>query len=223
MDVLFINPGSAKDVYQGLSTDYSGIGTPYWLLLLSQSCRSQGYDVGVLDVLAEKMLIDDAVKHIEKVNPRLITFCVYGENVNSGTTQMSGAVRLANAIKDKGIKIPVSFVGSHVQALPYKVLDEEPNIDIIFTNEGVYSLWNVLKLEDLTDLRELENIKGIGFVKDGKPFVHLGKSQSTGKILIQVGDELGTVTSKILSHREAFKIAYRLLDMVYDKIRQDEK
>ena len=171
MDVLFINPGSAKDVYQGLSTDYSGIGTPYWLLLLSQSCRSQGYDVGVLDVLAEKMLIDDAVKHIEKVNPRLITFCVYGENVNSGTTQMSGAVRLANAIKDKGIKIPVSFVGSHVQALPYKVLDEEPNIDIIFTNEGVYSLWNVLKLEDLTDLRELENIKGIGFVKDGKPFL----------------------------------------------------
>ena len=41
MDVLFINPGSSKDVYQGLSTDYAGIGTPYWLLLLSQSCRSQ--------------------------------------------------------------------------------------------------------------------------------------------------------------------------------------
>ena len=60
-------------------------------------------------------------------------------------------------------------------------------------------------------------------VKDGKPFVHLAKSKSTGKILIQIGDELGTVTSKIISVREAFKIAYRLLDMVYDKIRQDEK
>ena len=34
---------------------------------------------------------------------------------------------------------------------------------------------------------------------------------------------LGTVTSKIIGVREAFKIAYRLLDMVYDKIRQDEK
>ena len=60
-------------------------------------------------------------------------------------------------------------------------------------------------------------------VKDGKPFVHLAKSKSTGKILIQIGDELGTVTSKIIGVREAFKIAYRLLDMVYDKIRQDEK
>ena len=27
-------------------------------------------------------------------------------------------------------------------------------------------------------------------VKDGKPFVHLAKSKSTGKILIQIGDEL---------------------------------
>ena len=145
MDVLFVNPGSGKDVYQSLSTDYAGIWTPYWALLLSQSCRSQGYDVGILDILAERLSTEESIERIKKINPRLITFCVYGENVNSGTTQMSGAVRLANAIKDKGIKIPVSFVGSHVQALPYKVLDEEPNIDIIFTNEGVYSLWNVLK------------------------------------------------------------------------------
>jgi anaerobic magnesium-protoporphyrin IX monomethyl ester cyclase len=171
MDVLFINPGSAKDVYQGLSTDYSGIGTPYWLLLLSQSCRSQGYEVGVLDVLAEKLLLDDAITRIKELNPRLITFCVYGENVNSGTTQMSGAVRLADLLKECGVEIPISFVGSHVQALPYKVLDEEPNIDIIFTNEGVYSLWNILKLDDLTDIDKLKTIRGIGFIKDDKPFL----------------------------------------------------
>jgi len=171
VDVLFINPGSSEDVYQGLSTDYAGIGTPYWLLLLSQSCRSQGYDVGALDILAEKLLLDDAITKIKKMNPRLITFCVYGENVNSGTTQMSGALRLANLLKECGVEIPISFVGSHVQALPYKVLDEEPNIDIIFTNEGVYSLWNILKLDDLTDLNQLETIKGIGFIKDDKPFL----------------------------------------------------
>ena len=141
------------------------------MLLLSQSCRSQGYEVGVLDVLAEKILIKDAVSRIKKLNPKLITFCVYGENVNSGTTQMSGAVRLANAIKENGVDIPISFVGSHVQALPYKVLNEEPSIDIIFTNEGVYALWNVLKAKDLTDIKELETIKGIGFIKDGKPFL----------------------------------------------------
>ena len=86
MDVLFVNPGSAKDVYQSLSTDYSGIGTPYWALLLSQSCRSQGYKVGILDILAEQLSREQAVERIQNSNPRLIAFCVYGENVNSGTT-----------------------------------------------------------------------------------------------------------------------------------------
>ncbi len=171
MDVLFINPGSSKDVYQSLSTDYAGIGTPYWALLLSQSCRSRGYDVRILDILAEKLLISDAVERVKNLNPRLITICVYGENVNSGTTQMSGAVRLVNALKENGVKIPISFVGSHVQALPYKVLSEEPNIDIIFTNEGVYSLWNILKLDYLTDKEQLETINGIGFIKNGKPIL----------------------------------------------------
>ena len=171
MDVLFINPGIAKDVYQGLSTDYAGVGTPYWALLLSESCRSQGYQVGLMDILAEKLLREDAVERIKDLNPRLITICVYGENVNSGTTQMSGAVKLANLLKEKGVDIPISFVGSHVQALPYKVLSEEPNIDIIFTNEGVYSLWNILKLDDLTNLDKLETIDGIGFIKDGKPYL----------------------------------------------------
>ena len=65
-----------------------------------------------------------------------------------------------------------------------------------------------------------ENYKNI---KDGKPFVHVAKSKSTGKILIQVWDEMGEVSSKILTIREAFKLAYRLLDMVYDKIRSNEK
>ena len=171
MDILFINPGSSEEVYQGLSTDYAGIGTPYWALLLSQSCRSQGYKVGILDILAEGISRKDAVERIKTLNPRLISVCVYGENVNSGTTQMSGAVKLANLIKESGVDIPISFVGSHVQALPYKVLSEEPNIDIIFTNEGVYSLWNILKLKDLTDKKQLETINGIGFIKDGKPYL----------------------------------------------------
>ena len=171
MDVLFINPGSGKDVYQSLSTDYAGIGTPYWALLLSQSCRSQEYDVGILDILAERLSTVESIKRIKQANPKLITLCVYGENVNSGTTQMSGAVRLAKALKKDGVDIPISFVGSHVQALPYKVLDEEREIDFIFTNEGVYSLWNVLKLDDLKDKNKLESINGIGFIRDGKPFL----------------------------------------------------
>tara|TARA_R110002020_G_scaffold127977_3_gene286942 strand:- start:1003 stop:2535 length:1533 start_codon:yes stop_codon:yes gene_type:complete len=171
MDVLLVNPGGAEDVFQDLSVSYAGIGTPYWALLLAESCRSQGYEVGILDIVAEGLSRQEAQERIEELNPRLITVCVYGENVNAGTTNMSGAVKLANSLKEAGVKIPLAFVGSYMQALPYKALEEEPNIDIIFTNEGVYALWNLLKVNDFFDTSELEKIKGIGFIKDGKPFL----------------------------------------------------
>ena len=171
LDALFINPASGKEVYQALAKDYSGVGTPYWSLLLAQSCRARGFQVEILDVLAERLAIGEAVERMIRLSPRLLCFVVYGENVNSGATQMSGAVKLANSIKDSGIDIPIAFVGSYVQALPYKALDDEKSIDFLFTNEGVYALWNVLSLYNLHDKCELEDIKGIGFLKDGKPFL----------------------------------------------------
>ena len=45
IDALFINPTSSKEVYQNLSEEYSAIGTPYWALLLAESCRSKGHKV----------------------------------------------------------------------------------------------------------------------------------------------------------------------------------
>ena len=170
LDVLFVSPGSAKHVYQCLADKYSGIGTPTWALLLSQSCRSQGYNVAILDVLAERLDHQQAIDKIKNLNPKLICFVVYGENCNSGTTQMSGTVLLAENIKKAGINIPIAAAGSHVQALPYEVLENEHSIDFIFTNEAVYSLWNILK-EDLSDITKLEHIKGIGFRKEGKPLL----------------------------------------------------
>ena len=53
MDVLFINPAESKRIYQDLSEEYSAIEASTWALLLAQSCRSTGYSVGILDVLAE--------------------------------------------------------------------------------------------------------------------------------------------------------------------------
>ena len=50
-EVLFINPGNAKSIYQNLANEYSAIETPTWSLLLAESCRSIGHDVGILDQL----------------------------------------------------------------------------------------------------------------------------------------------------------------------------
>jgi radical SAM superfamily enzyme YgiQ (UPF0313 family) len=167
-DVLFINPASSKEVYQNLSNEYSAIGTPYWALLLAESCRSKKHKVKIIDVLAEKLDDDTFIKRVFDINPKLIVFCVYGENVNGGTAQMEGALRLSKLLKAKEWihpRAPISFLGSHVQALPTKVLREELSVDIVFTNEGVYSLWEILKLdrEEIWITDYLQKVKGIGY------------------------------------------------------------
>ncbi len=167
IDVLFVNPGNAKAIYQDLATDFSAIEPPTWALLLAESVRSVGFGPAILDVNAERLSIAQAVERISEVSPRLICFVVYGQNPNSGTVNMSGVVALADAVKASGISIPVAAVGSHVSALPREVLNTEPAIDIVFCNEGVYALRNLLA-GDLDGPDSWSGINGIGFRLEGE-------------------------------------------------------
>ena len=167
VDVLFINPGNAENIYQDLAKDFSAIEPPTWALLLAESVRSVGFKPAILDANAERLSIAQAVERISQISPRLICFVVYGQNPNSSTVNMSGVVALADAVKAARMTIPVAAVGSHVSALPSEVLDWESSIDIVFCNEGVYALRNLLAV-DLTNPTSLTQISGIGFRLSGE-------------------------------------------------------
>ena len=149
-DVVLISPSNATNTYQSLSKDYSAVEPPTWALLLAESCRSKGFETAIIDCLAEKLSDEKALEKIISYKPKVICFVVYGQNVNAGTTNMSGAVRLASVIKNSNIKVPIGFIGSHVQALPKQTLENEQSIDFVFLNEGVYSLLNLLKLKEIS-------------------------------------------------------------------------
>ena len=168
IDILFISPGNSNNIYQDLSNNYAAIEPPTWALLLAQSCRSIGHTVSLIDVNAEQLGNDEIINRIKSLNPRLICFVVYGQNVNSGTVNMSGATYVSNYIKKVGITIPIAYVGSYVQAVPVKALKEEPSIDFAFTNEGVYALRNILA-QEIIDINNLDHIRGIVWRKDGVP------------------------------------------------------
>lgn len=167
LDVLFIHPGAANKIYQGLSDKFSAIETPTWSLLLAQSCRAKGYGVAILDCDAERLTDEEAAERVKGYDPRLICFVVTGQNPNAGTTKMTGAISLAKAIKEN-CSTPICFGGSHTNALPEEVLAYD-FVDFILTNEGVYALHNLLATDLKTDLR---NIKGIGFKDDGNQVIN---------------------------------------------------
>jgi len=163
LDVLFVNASSSATAYQQLAEVFSAIEPPTWALLLAQACRSQGFGVGILDCDAERLTIPQAIARVKDEDPRLVCFVVYGQNPNSGTTNMNGATELAQALKDAYPEYGSCFVGSHTSALPKEVLTL-PYVDFVLLNEGVYAIQNLLR----TDLKcDLDKIRGIGFKRDG--------------------------------------------------------
>lgn len=163
MDVLFINPDSSAKAYQGLALTYSAIEPPTWSLLLAESCRAKGFEVGILDCDAERLTLEQSVSRIADLKPKLSLMVVYGQNPNSGTTSMIGALALAKAIKEVGLNTKIAFVGSHTSALPMEVLGYD-SVDIVLLNEGVYALHNLLKSNLDGDLSK---IRGIGYKRRG--------------------------------------------------------
>jgi len=161
IDVVFINP-SVGNNYQSLKSKYTAIEPPTWSLLLAQSMRSFGFDVSIIDANAENKTKQQIYEKLSSLNPKLVVFVVYGQNVNAGTTNMEGALTLSKYFKLKNSKLNISYIGSYVQAVPVKALKDENSIDFVFTNEGVYALKNVLRLNSFNS-SELKNIKGIAF------------------------------------------------------------
>lgn len=162
VDVLFVTPDSSLQAYQDLAEVYSAIEPPTWSLLLAEACRAKGFSPAILDCDAERLSLEESVKRINDTKARLVVFVLYGQNPNSGTTSMIGAVKLANALKQSGNGAPICFCGSHSQALPREVLAYD-GVDLVLLNEGVYALLNLLR-SNLTS--DLATINGIGWKDD---------------------------------------------------------
>jgi len=165
LDVVFINADAARAAYQALSDDYSAIEPPTWSLLLAASCRAAGFGVAILDTTAERLTHPQAVARVGDMKPRLACFVVYGQNPNSGTTNMSGNIACCDLLKATYPQIKTCFVGSHTSALPLEVL-RYPSVDFVLLNEGVYALRNLLATDLETDL---DKVRGIGHKGHGRP------------------------------------------------------
>lgn len=163
LDILFVHPNAAEKIYQGLSKKASAIEPPIWAAMLANHCRTKGFSPAILDCEAEKLGWEEAAKIISEYNAKVICFVVYGQQPSASSQNMTGAVGIANLVKQL-TNTPIVFVGGHVAALPQEVLLEEC-VDIALLNEGVYAISNLLATD--LSLEQLRNCKGIGYKEDG--------------------------------------------------------
>ena len=163
LDALFVHPNSAKKVYQELAEEHSGIEPPIWAAMLANHCRTRNFGVNILDTEAERLLPAEAARIIVDINPRVVCIVVYGQQPSASSQNMEGAVDLSEEIKRLDPTLKILFVGAHVSAFPDEVLRDEPSIDFVCQNEGVYTISNLLSVSDIENIQYLSKVPGLGY------------------------------------------------------------
>lgn len=144
MDIVLINPGDRKQVYQDLGKEYSAIEPPFWVAVITSYLRNSGFDVAIVDANAENISPDEVAEKINKINPLLSAVVVYGSQPSASTQNMTIAGKICNSLKGN-TSSKVAIGGLHPSALPKQTLQEE-KVDFVIEGEGFYTLKSLLEL-----------------------------------------------------------------------------
>ena len=164
LDVLIVAP-SAAQLYQELNKQFSAKEPNIWAGLLANAVRNKGLGAAIYDMEVEELdSLEEFGSVVESYDPRLVLFVATGQNPNASTAAMHGATQASMALRSTHPEYKIAFIGPHVNALPYESMVKHPSIDLVFTNEGVYSLLSLLE----TDLQpsSISSVNGICYRAD---------------------------------------------------------
>src|SRR5436190_9032392 len=166
IDVLLINPGSRKQVYQSLSTNLAAIEPPVWAGLMATFVRRKGYSVAILDAEAEGLSAEEVAERVEEIVPLLAAVVVYGHQPSASTQNMPAAGAACKAIKERTPRQKVLLVGGHVAALPERTLREE-DADFVSGGEGLYTMADLIELLKSDRPDEYSKVRNLFYFENG--------------------------------------------------------
>ena len=158
LDVLVINPGGRKEIYQSLGNQLTAIEPPMWARLITGYLIDKALSVNLLDTEALGLDVKTAAKHVKQQLPKLIVLVVYGHQPSASTQTMMAARELATEIKKQTPQIKIIIVGGHVAALSERTLLEEP-VDYVCGGEGPETCSQLL--DALLGNRALSEVDGL--------------------------------------------------------------
>jgi radical SAM superfamily enzyme YgiQ (UPF0313 family) len=171
LDLVLVNPGNRREVFQSLATDLAAIEPPVWAGLIATFIRSRGFIVKIVDAEGEGLSVDETVSRIIDMNPALAAVIVYGHQPSASTQNMPAAGDLCTLLKERAPDLKTILVGGHVAALPERTLLEE-SVDFTCNGEGPYTLLELLQA--LTNKeRNLGKVRGL-VRRDGGEIVRSG-------------------------------------------------
>ena len=143
IDIVLINPGDRRQIYQGLGAELAAIEPPFWVAVLASYLRQEGFRVAVIDANADNIAPDETARRVASLQPLVSCVVVYGSQPSASTQNMTVAGAICSALRGKGVG-RVALSGLHPSALPERTLREE-SVDFVIEGEGPDGLKSLLK------------------------------------------------------------------------------
>lgn len=163
LDIVFINPGDRKVVFQDLGKDITAIEPPYLILSSATYLKQNGLHVKIIDANALNISPGEIANIIKELNPVLAALIVYGNQPSASTQNMTIAGKIATAIKGVS-NMPIVMGGLHPSALPKRTLNEE---SVDFVIEGGEQIPLLELIHELKTDKDLSKIEGLWYYQNG--------------------------------------------------------
>jgi len=153
--VLLVEPPTATDIKKVLNT----VSPPLGLAYLASVARNEGFNVKIIDSLAENLSFNELEKKIKEYDPDVV-------GITSTTTSIPDAYKVAEISKRINPNVITVIGGPHVTFVPELTLKESPYIDIVVRGEGEEIFKQLL--HNLDKGKKLSNIRGITYRENNR-------------------------------------------------------
>ena len=172
-DVVFVNPGNRKQIYQKLGDEFCAIEPPVFPGLYATYLRTKGMSAEILDAPAYNWGPEEVAAKVEELDPPLVAIPVYGFQPSASTQNMSAASATVDAIKAANPNRKILMTGTHAAALPQMTMEQE-QVDFVCDLEGpvtIHKATQALKagVTDFSDVPSLWWRQNGGIVKPNSP------------------------------------------------------
>lgn len=124
---------------------------PYWICYAAGVCMEKGYDVNLVDCIAQKMTKEDTVELVKKESPDFIM----GEIT---TSTCAYDYEVLTEISEKIPEVHIIIGGTHATVLSEQVMKECSAIDVVARQEYDFTIDEIIKNYD-----DLSNVQGITY------------------------------------------------------------
>lgn len=190
LDVVLINPGDRKQIFQSLGNDFSAIEPPFWVAVIAAYLRKCGFGVLIVDANAENISPQETAERINQLNPSLACLIVYGSQPSASTQNMTVAINICKELKKK-TSVKVAIGGLHPSALPGLTL-EETGADFVIEGEGPNTLQGLIRVLQ-SEMDDFSDIPGLWYYKN-----RVQKSNPKAKLIENLDEVLSIAAWDLL-------------------------